>query len=152
MILFLPQLYRAATPKRLEIALIVLVHRDQELSKSRRASKSNQWFKSYSHFTKGMDFADCWSFIRGGSAPAACAAGLFIVVSVRLDKTSCRYISRGTIFFGYIQDPPSAGRTVWWSPLNKSTLSVHQFPLNESTLSVHQSPLKVSTLHPQCAQ
>ena len=48
-----------------------------ELSKSRRASKSHQWFKSYGHFTEGVDFASWWSFIGGGSVPAACAAGLF---------------------------------------------------------------------------
>ena len=55
-----------------------LCHSDQELSKSRRASKSNLWFKSYGHFTKGVDFASWWSFIGGGSASAACAAGLFL--------------------------------------------------------------------------
>ena len=47
-ILFLPQPYGAATPKRLEIALPVinrLCHSDQDLSKSRRASKFDQWFK-----------------------------------------------------------------------------------------------------------
>ena len=51
-ILFLPQLYGAAMPKWLEIC-----HSTQELSKSRMASKSNQWFKSYDHFTEGMNFA-----------------------------------------------------------------------------------------------
>ena len=38
-----------------------------ELSKSRRASQSHQWFKSYSHFTEGVDFAYWWSFSGGGS-------------------------------------------------------------------------------------
>ena len=53
----LPQLYGAATPKRLQICLPVrLCHSDQELSTSWRASKSHQWFKSYGHFTEGVDF------------------------------------------------------------------------------------------------
>ena len=41
---------------------------DHELSKSRRASKSHQWFKSYGHFTEGVDFAYLWTFSGGGSA------------------------------------------------------------------------------------
>ena len=41
------------------------------------ASKYHQWFKSYGHFTEGVDFAYWWSFIGEGSAPAACTAGLF---------------------------------------------------------------------------
>ena len=67
-------------PKHLKIALPVknrLCHSDQELSKSGRASKSHQWFQSYGHFTEWVDFAYWWSFIGGGSAPSACAAGLF---------------------------------------------------------------------------
>ena len=44
------------------------VHSDQELSQSRRASKSHQWFKSYSHFAERVDFAYWWSFSGGGSA------------------------------------------------------------------------------------
>ena len=36
--------------------------------KSRRASKSDQWFKSYGHFTKGVDFVYWWSFSGEGSA------------------------------------------------------------------------------------
>ena len=28
----------------------------------------NQWFKSYGHFTEGVDFAYWWSFGGGGSA------------------------------------------------------------------------------------
>ena len=41
-----------------------------ELSKSRRTSKSHQWFKNYSHFTGGVDFAYWWILSRGGSVPA----------------------------------------------------------------------------------
>ena len=37
------------------------------------ASKQHHWFKSYKHFSEGVDFAYWWE----GSAPAACAAGLF---------------------------------------------------------------------------
>ena len=43
-------------------------HSDQNVSKSQRASKSPQWFKSYGHFTEGVDFAYWWSFSGGGSA------------------------------------------------------------------------------------
>ena len=40
----------------------------KDLSKSQRASKSDQCFKSYGHFTEGVDFA-CWcNFSGGGSA------------------------------------------------------------------------------------
>ena len=39
---------------------------DEELSKSRRASKSHQWFKSYGHFTEGVDVAYRWSCIGKG--------------------------------------------------------------------------------------
>ena len=38
-----------------------------------------KWFKSYGHFTEGLDFAYWWSFSGVGCAPAACAAGLFVV-------------------------------------------------------------------------
>ena len=31
-------------------------------------SQSHQWFKSYGHFTEGVNFAYWWSFIGGGSA------------------------------------------------------------------------------------
>jgi hypothetical protein len=48
-------------PKWLEIELPIikktLSHSDQELSKSRRASNTHQWFKSYGHFTEGVDLA-----------------------------------------------------------------------------------------------
>ena len=44
-----------------------------------RASKLLNWFKSYSDLNELVDFAYWWSFIRKGSAPAACAAGLFFV-------------------------------------------------------------------------
>ena len=57
-----------------------LCHSDKEHSKSQRASKLDQWLKSYGHFTEGVDFAYWCSFIGGGSAPAACAAGLFIQI------------------------------------------------------------------------
>ena len=36
----------------------------------------NQWFISYGNFTEGVDFAYWWS--GEGSAPAGCAAGLFL--------------------------------------------------------------------------
>ena len=39
---------------------------DQELSKSQRASKSHQWFKSYSHFNEGVDLAYWLSCTRKG--------------------------------------------------------------------------------------
>ena len=55
--LFLPQLYSVVNPTRLEIALPVTkktIHSDQQLSKSRRASQSHQWFKSYGYFTDGV--------------------------------------------------------------------------------------------------
>ena len=57
-------------------------------------SKSHQWFKSYGHFTEGVDYANWWSFSGGGSAlqPAqeACFSvnpllgcfGLVVVISV----------------------------------------------------------------------
>ena len=32
----------------------------------KRVSQSRQWFKSYSHFTEGVDFAYWWSYIRKG--------------------------------------------------------------------------------------
>ena len=44
--------------------------------KSQRASKSQNWFKSYGNFAEWVDFAVCWSFSCEGSAYAACAAGL----------------------------------------------------------------------------
>ena len=47
-------------------------------SKSQRASKSHYWFKSYGDFAEWVDFAYWWSFSGGGSASAACAAGLFM--------------------------------------------------------------------------
>ena len=78
--LFLPQLYGAATPKRLEMTR--LCHIDQELSKSRRESKSLQWYKIYGHFTEGVDLAYWWSFSGGGSAlqPAQQACFFFYKV------------------------------------------------------------------------
>ena len=36
---------------------------------------------------KGVDFAYWWSFIGGGSAPAACAAGLFIINNIIITIT-----------------------------------------------------------------
>ena len=35
------------------------------------------WFKSCGHLSEGVDFAYWKSFSGEGSAPAACAAGLF---------------------------------------------------------------------------
>ena len=49
---------------------------------SRRASKLHDWFKSYGGFAKYVNFAYWWTFI--GSAPAACAAGLFILYTSSL--------------------------------------------------------------------
>ena len=37
-------------------------------------------FKSHDHFTEGVDFDYWWSFSGGGSAPTACAAGLFGII------------------------------------------------------------------------
>ena len=68
-ILFLPQLYSAATPKRLEITLsgtIKLCHSYKRLSKSWKATKLHHWFKSYGHFIEGVDFAYWWSCIGKG--------------------------------------------------------------------------------------
>ena len=59
----------------------------KNFQKSQRASKSHQWFKSYGHFTEGVDLAYWWSFIGGGSAPAACAAGLFLAAPGQNSKT-----------------------------------------------------------------
>ena len=45
------------TAKRLKIACLFinrLCCNDEELSKSGRASKLHQWFKSYGHFTEGV--------------------------------------------------------------------------------------------------
>ena len=46
-------------------------------SKSRRASKSHYWFKSYGDFVEFVDFAYWWSFIGKGlrlqSAQQACS-------------------------------------------------------------------------------
>ena len=39
---------------------------DRALSKSRRALKSHQWFKSCGHFTEGVDIAYWWSGIGKG--------------------------------------------------------------------------------------
>ena len=46
-------------------------------SKSRRASKSHYWFKTYGVFAEWVDFAYWWSFSEEGTVSAACAAGLF---------------------------------------------------------------------------
>ena len=59
---------------------------DKVLSKSWRTSKSHQWFKSYGHFTEVVDFAYWWSFSGRRSAPAACAAGLFLDKSPVLEQ------------------------------------------------------------------
>ena len=48
-------------------------------SKSRRASKSHYWFKSYSDFAELVNLAHWWSFSGKGSASAAWAAGLFFM-------------------------------------------------------------------------
>ena len=55
---------------------------DQELSKSQRALKSNQWFKSYGHFTEGVDFAYWWSFSGGGSAINGATPSSFCMIKV----------------------------------------------------------------------
>ena len=46
-------------------------------SKSWRASKLHNWFKSYGDFAEWLDYAYWWSFSGEGSASAACAAGRF---------------------------------------------------------------------------
>ena len=46
--------------------VVRVCHSDQDLSKSWRASKSHQWFKSYGPFTEGVDFAYWWSCIGKG--------------------------------------------------------------------------------------
>ena len=50
------------------MALFMGLQGSDQLSKSRRSSKSDQWFKSYGQFTEGVDFASWWSFSGGGSA------------------------------------------------------------------------------------
>ena len=47
-----------------------------QLSKSQRASKSHQWFKSYGRFTEGVNFCLLVELHREGCAHPACAAGL----------------------------------------------------------------------------
>ena len=42
------------------------------------------WFKSYGDFSEWVDFAYWWSFSSEGFAPAACAAGLFIILETNL--------------------------------------------------------------------
>ena len=59
-------------------------------SKSGRASKLYNWFKSYGDFAEWVDFVYWWSFSREGSAPAACAAGLF---SLTFRHKTCKYDS-----------------------------------------------------------
>ena len=56
-----------------------LCQSDQDISKSRRASKYNQWFKIYGHFTEGMDFACFWSFSGGGSAINGATTSIFLL-------------------------------------------------------------------------
>ena len=46
--------------------------------KSRRASKLHYWFKSYGNFDEWSGFCPLVELHREGSAPAACAAGLFL--------------------------------------------------------------------------
>ena len=43
------------------------------------------WFKSYGDFSEWVDFAYWWSFSGEGSAPAAGAAGLFIILETNLN-------------------------------------------------------------------
>ena len=49
-------------------------------SKSRRASKSHYWLKSYVNYTEWVDFSHWWSFIRKGvrlqSAQLACFSNI----------------------------------------------------------------------------
>ena len=52
---------------------------DQELLKSRRALESYQWFKRYSYFTEGVNFAYCWSFSGGGSVINGATPSSFFV-------------------------------------------------------------------------
>ena len=43
-----------------------LCHSDKELSKSQRESKLHHWFKSYGHFSGGVDFAHCIGGVASG--------------------------------------------------------------------------------------
>ena len=106
-ILFLPQLYSGATPKRLEIALPVINHSDQNPYKSRRASKSHQWFKSYGHFTERGGFGLLVELHREGPAPAAWAAGLFylwMASSISLTNTD-KFVRSCFSFFCLVLKP-----------------------------------------------
>ena len=58
----------AQTVRDTSLSYKIDCHSDQDLSKSHRASKSVQWFKSYGLFTEEVDFACWWSFSGGGSA------------------------------------------------------------------------------------
>ena len=53
---------------------------DKTLSKSQRALKSHQWFRSYDNFTEGVDLAYWWSCIGKGLRlqPAQQACFIFI--------------------------------------------------------------------------
>ena len=42
------------------------------------ASKLHQWFKKYSHFTEGVDFAYCWSCLWKGLRLTSVSEGFFL--------------------------------------------------------------------------
>ena len=54
-----------------QVKWILSCHSDQERSKSQRTSKSHQWFKSYGHFTEGVDLP-----IGGVVSGMVCACSL----------------------------------------------------------------------------
>ena len=74
-------LYSAATPKWLEMVLSVkwTVLNFSGDSKSRRASKSHYWCRSYGNFAELVDFAYWWSFSGGGSAIKGATLSRFIL-------------------------------------------------------------------------
>ena len=54
---------------------------DNVTIKSRRASKSHYWFKSYGNFVEYVEFAYWWSFIDGGFAIKGAAPSSLDTVS-----------------------------------------------------------------------
>ena len=59
-------------------------------SKSQRASKLHNWFKSFGDFSEWVDLP----IGEGASAPAACAAGLFLNIQA---SPYCVLLSNGPI-------------------------------------------------------
>ena len=70
-------------PERLKIALPIkkrLCHSSKKLSKSGRASKLHHWYKSYGHFSEGVDFAYWWSCIGNGLRLQPVQKACFIII------------------------------------------------------------------------